>query len=157
MKILFLDIDGVLNSDNTQERYLIGERRYVGIDPLLLSILKNIVDKTDCRIVLSSTWRNIPCALDEFKRNLKEAEIINSYIGMTINWDGRKTMMAESEPRSREIMEYVDSVKPDRFVAIDDVLLSLEGSNGLFLQTVEAVGITEEVAQKAIDFFNAEA
>ena len=50
IKILFLDVDGVLNYDKSQQ-------------PLVeshLKRLKNIIDKTNCKIVLSTTWRLIP-------------------------------------------------------------------------------------------------
>lgn len=55
MKVLFLDIDGVLNSsqyDSTRSR-----TDSFNIDPTRLSLVKEIVDKTGAVIVLSSTWR----------------------------------------------------------------------------------------------------
>ncbi len=48
VKILFLDVDGVLNGAN------IG---YGGVDDALLFLLKTIIDETHCKIVLSTTWR----------------------------------------------------------------------------------------------------
>lgn len=55
MKIIFLDIDGVLNSrayDRTRNR-----KAQTGIDETRLPLLKKIVEKTGAKIVLSSTWR----------------------------------------------------------------------------------------------------
>lgn len=46
-KIIFLDIDGVLNHVNTKEP----------VDPQKLELLKFIVDSTQSKIVLSSSWR----------------------------------------------------------------------------------------------------
>ena len=54
MKIIFLDIDGVLNAENTKDR--IG--RYIGLDNSKIEILKHIIDETGAKIVLSSSWRN---------------------------------------------------------------------------------------------------
>lgn len=55
MKILFLDIDGVLNSrryDQTRDW-----TKQTDIDESRLPLLKEIVTATGARIVLSSTWR----------------------------------------------------------------------------------------------------
>lgn len=59
MKIIFLDIDGVLNSMDWFEKTK-DMRGYREINPQKVEFLKEIVDKTNAEIVLSSTWRNIP-------------------------------------------------------------------------------------------------
>lgn len=51
MKVLFLDIDGVLNG---HQRHANG---YCGIDPGKVEHLNGIVAETRCRIVLASAWR----------------------------------------------------------------------------------------------------
>ena len=53
MKIIFLDIDGVLNCRSTKERI----NGYIGIDPKKVELLKLIVDATGAKIILSSSWR----------------------------------------------------------------------------------------------------
>lgn len=55
MKVLFLDIDGVLNSIATfKSRSRNGRER---IDPACVQLLDQVIDATDARIVVSSTWR----------------------------------------------------------------------------------------------------
>ena len=54
MKILFLDIDGVLNFEGCEARTPEG---YVGISDALVKKLRHIVDRTDAVIVLTSSWR----------------------------------------------------------------------------------------------------
>ena len=54
MKVIFLDIDGVLNDDTTPTRT---KSRLVFIDQEKLLRLKRIVEATRAKIVLSSTWR----------------------------------------------------------------------------------------------------
>lgn len=59
MKIIFLDIDGVLNS-NEYYNSLSNEEKHgyeYDIDIEKVKLLKEIVDATDAEIVLSSTWR----------------------------------------------------------------------------------------------------
>ena len=54
MKVIFLDFDGVLNS----EKYIRTCGHYgVIIDPSRMVMLKEIIDKTDAKIVLSTSWR----------------------------------------------------------------------------------------------------
>lgn len=53
MKVIFLDIDGVLNNEYSESRC----GKYIGIDDDKVELLKQIVDKTGAIIVLSSTWR----------------------------------------------------------------------------------------------------
>lgn len=62
-KYLFLDFDGVLNTGNYQERM-----KKEGIDaydeygpmfdPQAVNYLEQIINRTGCKIVISSTWRN---------------------------------------------------------------------------------------------------
>lgn len=47
MKIIFLDIDGVLNYENSKSK----------VEEEKVKLLKEIVDKTGAEIVLSSDWR----------------------------------------------------------------------------------------------------
>lgn len=52
MKIIFLDVYGVLVHANYSNK------ENLHIDEEKVKILKEIVDKTDAKIVLSSTWKN---------------------------------------------------------------------------------------------------
>lgn len=58
-KVLFLDCDGVLNS----AQYLYNKPRktwpFEHIDPAPVQLLNRIVRETDCKIVISSSWRVI--------------------------------------------------------------------------------------------------
>ena len=54
MKIIFLDIDGVLNCDTTVESC----GNYLGIDNSKLKLLAEIVDKTKAKVVLTATWKD---------------------------------------------------------------------------------------------------
>lgn len=54
MKIIFLDINGVLNFTNTEARAPSGSLGIVGAK---VRLIKHIVDKTGAKIVLTSPWR----------------------------------------------------------------------------------------------------
>ena len=57
MRVIFLDIDGVLNNIKTKENF----RGYIGIDEKNLQALKSFIDESnkedETKIVLSSSWR----------------------------------------------------------------------------------------------------
>jgi hypothetical protein len=71
MKLLFLDIDGVLNCKTTKERW----NGLIGIDRRLVSIFLESLSGRDVGIVLSSTWR----LYDDTKEHLTAAGL--SWIG----------------------------------------------------------------------------
>lgn len=59
MKVLFLDIDGVLNNGNTKEIITVPLGDFTGIDAKLLKLFQDWKAKRpNVNIVLSSTWRN---------------------------------------------------------------------------------------------------
>lgn len=58
MKVLFLDIDGVLNS---AEWFLSGVPKNIwDLDPKAVRRLKRILEATGAKVVLSSAWRKYP-------------------------------------------------------------------------------------------------
>ena len=57
MKIIFLDVDGVLNSKDWLENNRV--RTENSVNPEKVKLLEEIVQKTNAEIVLSSTWRYI--------------------------------------------------------------------------------------------------
>lgn len=63
MKVIFLDIDGVLNTSQTfidiHKEYIETGIRRIEIDLNRLNFLKRIVDQTGTAIVLSSSWRSL--------------------------------------------------------------------------------------------------
>lgn len=54
MKVIFFDIDGVLNSSKTVDRNF----DYPELDPRNLAVLQEIVSKTDAVLVLISSWKD---------------------------------------------------------------------------------------------------
>lgn len=54
MKVIFLDIDGVLNSSKTVDRNF----DYPELDPQNLVVLQKIVNETDAVLVLTSSWKD---------------------------------------------------------------------------------------------------
>ena len=53
-KVIFLDIDGVLNT----AEYLDGIHAFEAMNPVIVAILRHLVESTKAVIVISSTWRH---------------------------------------------------------------------------------------------------
>ena len=125
MKIIFLDIDGVLNTtktfiDNYYFYKSTGIRR-VEIDEFRVKYLKEIVDKTDSKIVLSSSWRFFGKMIDNtyVPSNDKMKcliDIFNNY-GLSI-YD--ITPRDSKGIRQNEINMWLGSNNVDSFIVIDD-------------------------------------
>lgn len=117
MKVIFLDIDGVLNS----ERWYINNHRHpvpgaAQIDLKYVRNLQKIVRRTGAVIVLSSTWRG---AVKKSK-NHPLHRILDDY-GMQI-YDYTTTARAEGgHQRGYEIQQWLDD-HPDvtNIVILDD-------------------------------------
>lgn len=133
MKILFLDVDGVLNSLKTGGRYALKRP--------CLRRLENIVKDTKCKIVLSSTWRKDEYALKRLKRVLK-------YRGIEIY---STTPILEKGFRGLEIQAWlVSNPNPDgyTFAIVDDDSDMLEHQLPHFFQTDPEYGMTDIIAYR---------
>ena len=116
-KIIFLDVDGVLNSQS----YLLGckenDNSEREIDEECVKNLKTIVDKTGADIVLSSTWRRMK---DDHKLAIHLNTILDKY-GLHIS--GKTPWIHGNRPE--EIKVWLDNYisKGNRiksFVILDD-------------------------------------
>jgi hypothetical protein len=110
-KVLFLDIDGVLNSDRyhrslTEERFLYG----MELDSKAILLLKNFLDThLDVNVVICSSWRDT-LSLDQFNDLFKTYGIQDRVVSLT-NAD-----MGKGE----SIELWVKTFAPTSFVVIDD-------------------------------------
>lgn len=135
MKVIFLDIDGVLNCEQTLERH----DGFLGIEHGKVILLNNIVNETGAKIVLSSTWRLDPDWNDTMK----------SY---GINCIDR-TICLPSRIRGLEINEWIER-HPDvkTFAIIDDDSDMLPGQK--LFQTSFKEGLTEDISCQIIKYLN---
>jgi hypothetical protein len=103
MKVIFLDIDGVLNCSTTRNPRKLP---YVA-DPKLVKRLLHVVTRTRAKIVLSSTWRYDPAGL--FSADYWQIPFIDVIPDMP------------DRPRRDEILAWIKThPKVDRFAVLDD-------------------------------------
>eukprot|EP00930_Biecheleria_cincta_P091824 TRINITY_DN81481_c0_g1_i1.p1 TRINITY_DN81481_c0_g1~~TRINITY_DN81481_c0_g1_i1.p1 ORF type:complete len:242 (+),score=22.90 TRINITY_DN81481_c0_g1_i1:26-727(+) len=142
MRVIFLDIDGVLVT-----------RRPCVMEPNLLQNLVRVVKETGAKIVLSSDWRRHPEARSEAQQVLRSVGL--DFIGCT---PCKSPYVAQ---RPTEIMSWKrdyqskpGAEKWEQWVAIDDRDLLNEQHGrylrGHFVQTQPLRGLTEQAADACI-------
>lgn len=120
MKVIFLDIDGVLNSRAYIQQVgdLFDDPKHQ-IDPLAVTRLNFLTKTTGAKIVVSSTWRlafyKEPNGLVLLQECMSGYGITGEVIGMTGNdaWG--------TDRRGQEIQDYLwNHPEIEKFVIIDD-------------------------------------
>lgn len=76
MNVIFLDIDGVLNSSKTIDRNF----DYPELDPRNLVLLKKIVNETWAVLVLTSSWKDDWIKDDEIFTDFPSYEILEKLV-----------------------------------------------------------------------------
>ena len=66
VKVLFLDIDGVVNNKRAKENF----QGFVTVDPAMAALVQRIIRNTGYEIVLSSSWRLFQNSRDEIERKI---------------------------------------------------------------------------------------
>lgn len=150
MKVVFLDFDGVLNS----ERYVrnCGECGVI-IDPSRMQLLKQIIEATGAKIVLSTSWR------EHWSKDKNEVD----KTGMQINeiFEAHQLEIFDKTPklggrREQEVELWLNDF-PDieNFIVLDDRFLYAEFLKGHFVKTANYLeGLDEENVALAIEILN---
>lgn len=147
MKVIFLDIDGVLVTSRTlKERF--GLRSIA--NPSCVAALNHITDSTGAKIVISSAWRF--CGLEEMKLILSYWGITGDVISVTPDLTRKVLGVYSAVPRSHEIREwmYKETAVLDNWVILDDGG-DLDGYLNRLVQTEFEEGLTMAQAEEAIN------
>jgi len=151
VKILFLDVDGVLNGEHYG---------YGGVDDSLLFLLKTIIDETGCKIVLSTTWRlnqSARATLLHFMKSRADINVEDIIIGDTPSIKGKKRAFEiESFLESDEFQRHYVATK---WCAVDDLPLFRQHPEFMkdhFIRTNYRTGITAKDALRAVAILNEE-
>lgn len=150
MKIIFLDIDGVLNTDRSIKNRVNNDQ--IDFEEEALINLMNVINQTDAYIVISSTWRihkaDNGFLWSELIRNLKSVNIEDRIIDITPVLDTN----LRTQIRWQEIKKWLDDNKEkqiSKFVIIDDEW-SMEIYNDHFIKCYGYKGLTIELGDQAV-------
>lgn len=153
MNVIFLDIDGVLNTVRFQKIQIKNHEcssydAQFNFDPICMKNLKTLVEMFDCKIVISSTWRvhensQADRYWTELMLNLKMYGLDTCVIGVT-------PPSISDEQRGDEIQKWLDSNSSvDNFVILDDDSDMAHLIDKLAQCSFEN-GFTKDVLEKAI-------
>lgn len=156
MKVIFLDIDGVLNVRRQ------GRDRFGSLfHSQFVKNLKHIIDKTGAKIVISSSWRFN--GLDEMRQMWIERKLPGEMIGITpftaqYEANENASFMERCE-RGCEIRDWMKSNPVDSYVILDDDNDMLKSQQSNFVRcsnnfdckdNIEGYGLTKKRAEMAV-------
>lgn len=158
MKIIFLDIDGVLNNALDKDEHVInvernGQEEYFPHSKRCVKLLNKLTKDTGAKIVVTSTWR-----LGETDQSMQEVlnliGVTGEYIGMTssVSYDNDYTL------RGNEILKWIQDHEPflgkmyydyREYVILDDDTDMLLWQKDNYVNCDPEIGITDRVVCKA--------
>jgi len=166
MKIIFLDIDGVLNS----ERSFIGgghrskDPQYEGmsyqekfarctIDQVACDLVNRLLTEFDAQIVISSSHRH------HFKEGPDKVKELQEYM-TSLGIKGERVIGYTPElrgPRGLEIHTWLDHhPEVETYIILDDSVDMLEEQQPFFINTDSAVGVSAQDYRRATKLFGKE-
>lgn len=162
MKVLFLDIDGVVNCANTNFK-----TDHWPLDRYMAFLVGKIVLDTGCKVVLSSSWRNHP----------EGVLVVEKHITPIMDKTCQSWYIRETDHHSRrgeEIQKWLDEWEKGtlrylvennlpipqvlnkeitRYCILDDDSDMLPHQK--HFKTSWQVGLTDEIAKQVIEYLNA--
>jgi len=162
MKIIFLDIDGVLNNAKwykTDEFKSITNKDddICHFDPKCVANLNKITSETNAKIVISSSWRMLKTR-EELVTLFERVGIKGEIIGETESLHYKDTF--KPVPRGLEILKWIRDnhyklrTGFENYIILDDDVDMLESQKEHFFNTNSEVGLTFEKIDEVIEFFN---
>ncbi len=177
-KVIFLDIDGVLNSNIYFRSYEYAEARATAqmgddrnygddyklmIDDAAVALLNEVIERTKAKIVLSSSWR-LHFDLNEMQDMLNRSGFEGKLIGRTPRGMEIDPEIAGSPPmrmgvhyaRGYEIQQWLVQTKhKDKFVILDDTNDFVHLTPYL-VRTDPNVGLVQEDVEKLVKMLGEE-
>lgn len=159
MKVLFLDIDGVLNcmypspSPDYPEWVDLEEWRY-GFNPELVARLRYVIANTDCKIVISSSWRHHTSYAPYQNRNWREVLAEKLRRGMDVF--AGETGYDQEGKRGREIKQWLSEHEVESWCVVDDETVDIEPylDSEHIVKTDMKVGLTMDDARRIMEVLN---
>ncbi len=154
MKVIFLDIDGVLNTTSTTEMF----EEYTFVEDEKVQLLKQLVTRTGAKIVLSSSWRYGWWAKRKVNPTPSDLSSIRLFEALEkkLSEYGLELLdyTDETSTRGQEIawwLESWDGEPIESFVILDDMHLSyLLPHDNKLVQTSMARGLTHTDVERAV-------
>lgn len=156
MKLIFLDVDGVLNCQTSKSRC----GAFIGIDNDKVKRLRTIVDATGAKIVLCSSWKS---GWERSEKELQDQEA--DYLDRKLKREGLRIIDKTHEPKGSSyrgdgILRWMKCfVTVENFIILDDEVFDYS-ERGLLPHLVQTSfytddgGLTDEHVSLAIHLLN---
>lgn len=158
MKILFLDVDGVLNSHDFSH-----EAKSGIIHPDKMELLNKVLRITGASVVMSSSWRYLmhrgEVTLEGLDWMMRTHGMMHSrLVGVTRRdtmevrmqpWDGNPESWPVENERGQEIADWLTDNPAEKYVVVDDLNLGISELHP-FVQTDGKIGLTPTKAWELI-------
>lgn len=150
-RVLFLDVDGVLN----HRAIFVPSRTGGPLCPDCIGLLRDVVRRTACRVVLSSTWRKL-------EHHVAQLEAAGGFPARHDDWrtidlpvemvDG---LIRNVHKRGDEIAEWLSRhPEVDRYAIVDDDDDMLPEQLRFFVRTSFETGLRPEHADALVSILN---
>lgn len=158
MKVIFLDIDGVLNSEEfaiwcNEFPDFVREGGSNWVDPKAVRMITSLCEEHDVKLVISSSWRlfDTTSTIEHFKNYRDLTPLCKYIVGVTPrNSDDRIW-----ESRGEEIQQYLDShPEVENYVIVDDDNDMLESQKDHFVRCNYVFGLIPSRVEKMKEILN---
>lgn len=142
MKIIFLDIDGVLNSTEYYKKVNMKIDNWERFDPETVKLIKALIEEFNARIVITSSWRF--GAKDLLMKELRKTQLLKY---LYKSWE---TPMVYLGTRGEEIKQWLTMhSEVNGYVILDDRDDILTEQLTYFIKTDIDTGFKQEHYEKA--------
>ena len=155
MQIIFLDIDGVMNSHQWLEQqppFSLREHPERAIDPAAVQHLNHLTDKTGAQIVVTSTWR-LKWSVHRLRKIFVNSDIRGALLDVTEVLTVAASMHHKMhvDPRAQEIFNWLQHhPEVTQYVVLDD-LLNLGELRDRHVIVDAAIGLTHKNISEALE------
>ncbi len=153
MKIIFLDVDGVLNSIDSEDHF----HCFIGLDYSGIKLLREIVDATSAEIVLVSTWKL------SWSKDGSRPDSLGSYLDARLAEDGLTIIDktgGNMNERGRGIIDWLSEHPTESWIVLDDEIFEDYEECGIMPRLVKTSfydgGLKEKHVEMAINLLNKE-
>ncbi|MRI63857.1 hypothetical protein EDM00_07625 [Ornithobacterium rhinotracheale] len=167
-KIIFLDLDGVLNTERFQNKLQAqgmprSDKYGLLFDSEAVVYLDQIIQKTNAKIVISSSWKFL--GKSTLAKMWKERNLPGEIIDITPSANADEWLLSANLDSLEEMMQHPKSLEIETwlklhskakisYVIIDDENIVSKSQSEFFVQTNPFLGLNEENAKEIINILN---
>ena len=151
MKVLFLDVDGVLNSNDTEDVF----KGFIGLDYAGIRLLREIIDETGAKIVLVSSWKH-----RWYKDDKKHQDDLANYLDQRLAEEGLKIIDKTEgmSDRGTGIVDWLSEHHTESWIVLDDEIFGDYEECGIMPHLVKTSfydgGLKDKHVELAIKMLN---